>query len=100
MTRPTAAPVDSAALPGRARNLSLALAAFAITFWAWNIARTLRGRYADELDLDPTQTSLLIATPVLVGSVGRILTGALTDRYGGRIMFTVLTAASMSPCFS
>ena len=97
MTQPTAAPVGSAALPGRARNLSLALAAFAITFWAWNIIGPLAVRYADELDLDATQTSLLIATPVLVGSVGRILTGALTDRYGGRIMFTVLTAASAVP---
>ena len=34
---------------------------------------------------------------MLVGSVGRILTGALTDRYGGRLMFTVLTAASAVP---
>jgi NNP family nitrate/nitrite transporter-like MFS transporter len=97
MTQPAAAPVGADALPGRARNLSLALLAFAITFWAWNIIGPLAVRYADELDLDATQTSLLIATPVLVGSVGRILTGALTDRFGGRLMFTVLTAASAIP---
>lgn len=97
MTQPMSAPVGSEALPGRARNLSLALLAFTITFWAWNIVGPLAVRYADELNLDATQTSLLIATPVLVGSVGRILTGALTDRFGGRLMFTVLTAASAVP---
>ena len=97
MTQPTEAPVGAEALPGRGRNLTLALLAFTITFWAWNIIGPLAVRYADELDLDATQTSLLIATPVLVGSVGRILTGALTDRYGGRLMFTMLTAASAVP---
>jgi NNP family nitrate/nitrite transporter-like MFS transporter len=97
MTQPMTTPVGSEALPGRARNLSLALLAFTITFWAWNIVGPLAVRYADELNLDATRTSLLIATPVLVGSVGRILTGALTDRYGGRLMFTVLTAASAVP---
>ncbi|WP_243076236.1 NarK/NasA family nitrate transporter [Microbacterium sp. SS28] len=90
-------PSNVAVLPGRGRNLGLALLAFTITFWAWNIIGPLGVRYADELDLTPTQLSLLIATPVLVGSVGRIMTGALTDRFGGRVMFTVLTAASAVP---
>jgi NNP family nitrate/nitrite transporter-like MFS transporter len=49
------------------------------------------------MGLDSTQASLLIATPVLVGSLGRILTGAFTDRFGGRLMFTLLTAASAVP---
>ena len=35
--------------------------------------------------------------PVLVGSLGRVPVGALTDRYGGRLMFTVLTLASAIP---
>jgi NNP family nitrate/nitrite transporter-like MFS transporter len=97
MTEPAAAPATTAELPGRGLNLGLALLAFAITFWAWNIIAPLAVQYADDLDLDPTQTSLLIATPVLVGSIGRIFTGALTDRFGGRIMFTILTAASAVP---
>ena len=97
MTQPTAVPVGAEALPGRTRNLTLALLAFTITFWAWNLVGPLAVRYSEELDLDATQTSLLIATPVLVGSVGRILTGALTDRFGGRLMFATLTAVTAVP---
>ena len=47
-------------------------------------------RYADEMGLSSSQKSMIIATPVLVGSLGRIIAGALTDRFGGRLMFTVL----------
>ena len=97
MTHPAAATLGAQALPGRTRNLTLALLAFTVTFWAWNIIGPLAVRYADELGLDATQSSLLIATPVLVGSVGRILTGALTDRFGGRVMFAALTAVSAVP---
>jgi len=84
-------------LPGRGKNLGLALLSFAITFWAWNMIAPLGVRYAGEMDLDPTQLSMIVATPVIVGSVGRIFTGALTDRFGGRIMFTILTAVSAIP---
>ncbi|WP_395244232.1 nitrate/nitrite transporter [Agromyces sp. MMS24-K17] len=84
-------------LAGRGRNLGLALLAFTITFWAWNMIAPLGVRYAEELGLDATQQSLLVATPVIVGSLGRIVTGALTDRFGGRLMFTVLTAFSAIP---
>jgi MFS transporter, NNP family, nitrate/nitrite transporter len=52
-------------------------------------------RYTDELHLSGTEKSLLVATPVLVGSLGRILSGALTDRFGGRLMMPVLTLISV-----
>ena len=48
--------------------------------------------YTQQMGLDGNQKSLLVATPVLVGSLGRIPAGALTDRYGGRVMFAVLIA--------
>jgi NNP family nitrate/nitrite transporter-like MFS transporter len=79
---------------GQAKNLSLALLAFTISFWAWNMIAPLGVRYAGELGLTPTQKAMLVATPVLVGSIGRILSGALTDRFGGRRMFTVLLVIS------
>lgn len=84
-------------LPGRTKNLLLALLAFTITFWAWNMVAPLGVQYTAEMGLSSTEASLLIATPVLVGSLGRILTGAFTDRFGGRLMFTILTAVSAVP---
>ena len=80
-------------------NLALATAAFALTFWAWNLIAPLSKTYSENLGLSPTQTSLLVAFPVLVGSLGRIPVGALTDRYGGRVMFTVICLVSIIPTF-
>jgi len=81
----------------RTTNLVLATWTFAITFWAWNLIGPLGTRYAEDLDLTSTQKSLLVAIPVLVGAVGRIPVGALTDRYGGRLMLGVLSLASIVP---
>jgi NNP family nitrate/nitrite transporter-like MFS transporter len=75
---------------GQAKNLALATLAFAISFWAWNLVAPLGVRYTEQLGLTSNQKSLLVAIPVLVGSLGRILAGALTDRYGGRRMFPLL----------
>ena len=76
------------------KNLLLATWAFTISFWAWNMIAPLGVTYTESLGLSATQKSVLVATPVLVGSVGRILAGALADRYGGRVMFPVLMLAA------
>lgn len=80
--------------PGQARNLALATTASVTAFWAWTIIAPLSARYTDMLDLNPTQTSVLVAMPVFVGSLGRIVAGALTDRFGGRKMFTAVLLAA------
>lgn len=77
-------------MSARMRNLVLATWAFTISFWAWNMIGPLGIRYADELGLDSTEKSVLVAVPVLVGSLGRIPAGALTDRFGARLMFPAL----------
>lgn len=89
-TQSVSAPTQS----GQLRNLLLATWAFTISFWAWNMIAPLGVRYTGELALSAGEKSILVATPVLVGSVGRILAGALTDRYGGRVMFPVLMLAA------
>lgn len=53
--------------------------------------------YADRLHLSSTQASMLVATPILVGSLGRIVTGPLTDRFGGRALFVFVALASIIP---
>jgi MFS transporter, NNP family, nitrate/nitrite transporter len=80
--------------PGQARNLALATVASVTAFWAWTIIAPLSARYTEMLDLNPTQTSVLVAMPVFVGSLGRIVAGALTDRFGGRKMFTAVLLAT------
>lgn len=93
-TGPTSASDTSRA--DQTRNLVLATAAFTITFWAWNLIAPLGVFYASpgEMDLDSTQKSILISVPILVGSLGRIVVGVLTPRFGGRVMFTSLLLLS------
>ncbi len=91
-SRPAAPVVD---LRGQTKNLVVATAAFAISFWAWNMIAPLAVTYTQEMGLDGNQKALLVATPVLVGALGRILAGALTDRFGGRLMMPTLILASV-----
>jgi NNP family nitrate/nitrite transporter-like MFS transporter len=84
---------------GTARIVNLALATWvsAINFWAWNMIGPLSTTYAGDMRLTSTQASMLVATPILVGSLGRIVIGSLTDRFGGRIIFIVVSLTSIPP---
>ncbi|MGY2003524.1 MFS transporter [Blastococcus sp. SYSU DS1024] len=77
--------------------LALATTGFAINFWAWALISPLGAFFTDRLSLSAVQTSLLVAVPVVVGSVGRIPVGALTDRFGARTMFPLISALTIAP---
>lgn len=77
--------------------LVLATVGFAVNFWAWALLSPLGARFKAELDLSSFQQALLVAVPVVVGSLGRIPIGALTDRYGGRLMFPAVSFATIVP---
>jgi NNP family nitrate/nitrite transporter-like MFS transporter len=62
--------------------LGLATVGFAVNLWAWALLSPLGPRFKDSLQLTAFQQALLVAVPVVVGSVGRIPVGALTDRFG------------------
>lgn len=81
---------------GQLFNLLLATFASTIGFWAWTIVGPLAKFYAkpDQMNLNPGTTSLLVAMPIFIGAIGRIPVGGLTDKYGGRIMFTVVLAVA------
>ncbi|MFJ7200813.1 MULTISPECIES: nitrate/nitrite transporter [unclassified Streptomyces] len=79
------------------RNLVMATIGFGLTFWAWNLIAPLSGDYKDRLGLTSFEQSLLVAVPVLVGSLGRIPVGALTDKYGARLMFPLVSALTIAP---
>ncbi|CAN7177295.1 MFS transporter [Arthrobacter sp. LjRoot78] len=90
-------PPTTSASTGRTRNLVLATAASVAGFWAWNSVATLGAYYTQNLQLNPATTGVLVAMPVFVGSLGRIVVGTLTDRYGGRAMFTFVLLAAIVP---
>ncbi len=96
MDRATAVAADRQA--GKAaRNLALATVAFALCFSAWGLIAPLAKKFEDDLALTSTETLFLTAVPVVLGSLLRIPVGALTDRLGGRRVFSFLLAFSALP---
>ncbi|GAA3861413.1 NarK/NasA family nitrate transporter [Saccharothrix violaceirubra] len=77
--------------------LVLATVGFAVNFWAWALLSPLGPLFKEDLKLSAFQQALLVAVPVVVGSVGRIPVGALTDRFGGRVMFPLVSAVTIVP---
>ncbi|MGV0604494.1 nitrate/nitrite transporter [Mycolicibacterium sp. XJ1904] len=84
---------------GARRGINLALATWvsAINFWAWNMIGPLSTTYAGDLSLSSSEASMLVATPILVGALGRIVVGSLTDRFGGRALFIAISFVSIIP---
>jgi MFS transporter, NNP family, nitrate/nitrite transporter len=108
----------SAARGGPWVQLAMVTVGFAINFWAWALISPLGplfspdktkltpGEYDDALrwlpfsdhqPLSASQASLMVAVPVVVGSLGRIPAGALTDKFGGRVMFPLISAVTIIP---
>jgi NNP family nitrate/nitrite transporter-like MFS transporter len=71
----------------------MATLAFATAFAGWSLLSPLASRIQQDLSLSEVEISLLIAVPVILGSLLRIPLGILTDRYGGRLIFSLLLAA-------
>lgn len=72
------------------RALGLSTLAFTLCFAVWTIFSIIGIRIAEDLGLSDTQLGLLMATPILTGSISRLFLGIWTDRYGGRWVFGVL----------
>jgi MFS transporter, NNP family, nitrate/nitrite transporter len=92
MVRSTAPPTAA-----RGRMLGLATVGFLVNFWAWALISPLGAAYREELQLTAFEQALLVAVPVVVGSVGRIPVGALTDRLGARVMFPAVSFLTILP---
>ncbi|WP_428700059.1 nitrate/nitrite transporter [Stappia sp.] len=77
------------------RALALSTIAFTACFAVWTIFSIIGVAIKDELGLTDTQFGLLVATPILTGSVTRLFLGVWTEKYGGRLVFSaqmILTA--------
>ena len=81
--------------PGAWRALLLVTLGFGVNFWAWALLSPLGPVYVEQgLAQD---ASLIVALPVLVGSLGRILMGGLSDRFGGHLMFPLVSLLTVIP---
>ncbi len=70
------------------RALVVSTIAFTVCFAVWTIFSIIGVRIKSEMGLSETQFGLLIGTPVLTGSLVRMLLGIWTDRLGGRLAYT------------
>jgi NNP family nitrate/nitrite transporter-like MFS transporter len=80
------------------RALGLSTLAFTVCFAVWTIFSIIGVKIKQDLGLSETQFGLLVATPVLTGSLSRIFLGVWTDQFGGRIMLPLqmlITAISV-----
>ncbi|MFN8218299.1 MAG: MFS transporter [Solirubrobacterales bacterium] len=78
-------------------EMILATLAFFLCFAAWGMLAPIAPKLQDQLGLSNTETAIMIAIPVVLGSVLRIPLGRLTDRHGGRVMFTLMLLFAAVP---
>ena len=71
------------------RALTASTLTFTVCFAVWTIFSIIGLQIKAELGLNDTQFGILVATPILTGSISRIFFGIWTDQYGGRIIFTL-----------
>lgn len=79
--------------------LGLSTFAFTICFAVWTIFAIIGIEIKAELGLNDTQFGLLIGTPILTGSLVRLMLGIWTDQFGGRIVFPLTMLASAASTF-
>ncbi len=79
------------------RQLALATIGFVLAFALWGQISALAPLIKRDLGLGAGQVSLLVALPVLLGSIGRIPLGILADRFGGRLVMSALLIAAIIP---
>ena len=82
-----------------AKALWMSTMAFTLCFAVWTIFAIIGIRIKQELGLNEAEFGLLIGTPVLTGSLVRIVLGIWTGRYGGRLVYTLTMLAAAVATF-
>ncbi len=72
------------------RAMWLSTFAFTVCFAVWTIFSIIGIQIKQQLGLNETQFGLLIATPILTGSLIRLFLGIWADQYGGRRVFAAV----------
>src|SRR6266568_8158527 len=80
-------------------QLALGTGAFAFCFAVFGSLSAMMPILSRQMHLSPVQKGIVVALPVLLGSLGRIPLGMLTDRFGGPLVFSVVMLLSVLPAF-
>jgi NNP family nitrate/nitrite transporter-like MFS transporter len=83
----------------RQRVLCLSTTAFTLMFAVWLMLGMLGIPISKELGLTDIQLYWLTIAAILSGSLARFHFGVWTDRYGGRVMFTLLLLLTVVPTY-
>src|SRR5678815_4480906 len=71
--------------------------AFTVCFMVWMMFAVIGIPIKQALGLNETQFGILVAMPVLTGSLIRLPLGMWTDKYGGRTVFFILMLFPVVP---
>lgn len=77
--------------------VTMSTLAFTLCFAVWMMFAVIGIPIKEMLTLNETQFGLLVATPVLTGSLVRLPLGLWTDRFGGRVVFFLLMLSTVLP---
>src|SRR4051794_28457943 len=79
------------------RQLSLATAALVACFAIFGSVAGMMPAIRERVGMNDVQVGLVLAMPVLLGSIGRIPVGMLADRFGGRVVYIGVMVLSLLP---
>jgi NNP family nitrate/nitrite transporter-like MFS transporter len=81
------------------RALWISTVAFTVCFAVWTIFSIIGIEIKQQLGLTETEFGLLVGTPILTGSLVRVVLGVWTSRYGGRLVYTATMLAAALATF-
>ena len=85
---------------GKMKTLHLSWMAFFITFVVWFNMAPLKGAIVDGVGLTLSEWKTLLIINVALTIPARVLIGALTDKFGPRLVYSGLLAICSIPCFA
>ena len=81
------------------RVLVLSTVGFTVFFAVWVMFAVVGVALRNDLGLSDGEFAFLVAIPILTGSILRVPVGILTDKLGGRVVFTVLLLLTAIPTY-
>ena len=91
--------VDNVTPGQQSRALWLSTVAFTTCFAVWTIFSIIGLQIQKDLGLSETEFGLLVGTPILSGSLIRLILGIWSDQYGGRIVYTIVMVTAAIATF-